>query len=119
MSEATSAAERATEVLQIVQGPEGSALYLNDTRIAGPKPWGGGQVTKTWETKSSDILAALSQRPDVERLERERDAAMEALRAAFLQRDGDVYYRTANNIPQDVPERIARKVRVALGTSDE
>lgn len=25
------------------------AIYLNDFRIAGSKPWGGGQIVRTWE----------------------------------------------------------------------
>lgn len=33
----------------IVQGKEGLAVLLNDYRICGPKPWGGGTVVKEWE----------------------------------------------------------------------
>lgn len=31
----------------LVSGVEGNALYINDIRVVGPKPWGGGQVV--WE----------------------------------------------------------------------
>lgn len=34
----------------VIQGVEGCCLSLDDTRIAGPKPWGGGKVIHSWET---------------------------------------------------------------------
>lgn len=33
----------------LVDGVEGEALYINNYRIAGPKPWGGGEVLKEWK----------------------------------------------------------------------
>ena len=43
------------KVFEVVHGVEGDCLILGDedggTRISGPKPWGGGQVTKTFVTK--------------------------------------------------------------------
>lgn len=41
--------------LDIVYGVEGYAIYLDDFRIAGPKPWGAGRLVKSW-TVSSDTL---------------------------------------------------------------
>jgi hypothetical protein len=35
---------------EVVRGAEGDCLLLHDTRICGPKPWGGGAVTKTFHT---------------------------------------------------------------------
>lgn len=35
---------------EVIHGVEGYCLALDDTRIAGPKPWGGGTVTQSWET---------------------------------------------------------------------
>ena len=34
----------------VIRGVEGCCLALDDTRIAGPKPWGGGKVIHSWET---------------------------------------------------------------------
>lgn len=34
--------------VELVEGVEGYCLCVNDIRIAGPKPWGGGKVVKTW-----------------------------------------------------------------------
>ena len=34
--------------INIVQGVEGQSLYLNDYRIEGSKPWGGGKIKQTW-----------------------------------------------------------------------
>lgn len=33
--------------IKIVKGCEGYSIYLNDYRIAGSKPWGGGDVVRT------------------------------------------------------------------------
>lgn len=48
-----------TVKLELVRGPEGMAVYLNSTRIAGPKPWGGGPITRSWTVRRSDLAAAL------------------------------------------------------------
>ena len=34
---------------EVIRGVEGCCLALDDTRIAGPKPWGGGTVIHAWE----------------------------------------------------------------------
>lgn len=39
---------------------------------------------------------------------------VKTLKAAFIEKDDDVFYRTAKGIPMDVPERIARPVRALL-----
>jgi len=35
---------------EIVRGVEGDCLVLDNTRICGPKPWGGGRIIKTFCT---------------------------------------------------------------------
>ena len=35
-------------VIEVVHGVEGDCLVIDDNRVAGPKPWGGGHVTKIW-----------------------------------------------------------------------
>lgn len=49
-----------TVKLDIVAGVEGNSIYLNDFRIAGPKPWGGGKVISSWDVRPSDIYKALA-----------------------------------------------------------
>lgn len=44
--------------VEVISGVEGPCLSINEYRVAGPKPWGGGQVTKSWVTSRRDILAA-------------------------------------------------------------
>lgn len=43
------------QVFEVIRGVEGDCLTLGDedggTRISGPKPWGGGQVVKTFATR--------------------------------------------------------------------
>ena len=60
-------------------GVEGNSVYLNDTRIAGPKPWGGGTIVKEWANAVSldDIAHAI---PEIRALTSERDEAVRALR---------------------------------------
>lgn len=45
--------------IEIVNGCEGKAVYINDYRVAGSKPWGGGTVERSWIANKDDILRAL------------------------------------------------------------
>jgi hypothetical protein len=45
--------------INLVNGVEGSSLYIDDYRVAGNKPWGGGVIARTFKAKRSDILKAL------------------------------------------------------------
>jgi hypothetical protein len=45
--------------LSLMAGVEGTALYLNGCRIAGPKPWGGGVVLDEWEVSDEDLKTAM------------------------------------------------------------
>ena len=51
-------AERCIEVC-LVAGCEGDSVCIADTRIAGPKAWGGGRVTYDWKTSLRDLGEAL------------------------------------------------------------
>ena len=42
-------------------------LYLNDYRIAGDKPWGGGTTIQTWTVATDDLLKAVAISPDMAR----------------------------------------------------
>jgi len=41
--------------IDVVAGVEGPSVYLNDSRIAGPKLWGGGKVTHHWRVHIKDL----------------------------------------------------------------
>ncbi len=45
--------------LTVIRGVEGTAIYLNDYRIAGPKPWGGGLIIQSWNISLQEIIEAL------------------------------------------------------------
>lgn len=66
------------KMFEVVHGVEGDCLILGDedggTRISGPKPWGGGQVTKTFVTKEKY--------GPIERLEEENTKLRELVRYA-------------------------------------
>ena len=47
--------------IELVSGCEGYSLCANDYRIAGPKPWGGGKIVKTWIIKDSNLRRLLSE----------------------------------------------------------
>lgn len=42
-----------------VHGGGNKAIYLNNHRIAGGKPWGGGTVAQTWDVSVHDVLSAI------------------------------------------------------------
>jgi hypothetical protein len=50
-----------------VAGCEGPSLYINDYRICGNKPWGGGRTIHEWkisrENLEKGLLEALGKRP--------------------------------------------------------
>ena len=46
--------------LELVAGVEGPSIYLNDERIAGPKPWGGGRITKSYQIKRAQLREILN-----------------------------------------------------------
>lgn len=52
--------------IMLVNGVEGMALYINETRVAGPKPWGGGTEVKSWVTDEENIIRALPKPPSPE-----------------------------------------------------
>lgn len=51
----TSSRER-IEILEI-SGVEGNSLYIDDFRVAGGKPWGGGSVVQKWSVPISELLS--------------------------------------------------------------
>ncbi len=42
----------------IIEGVEGLCVAINDVRVAGRKPWGGGKVIKEWQIPKKDIEVA-------------------------------------------------------------
>lgn len=50
-----------TVEIQIIGGVEGECLAINDTRVAGPKPWGGGSILKTWNVPVEKLKAIIKE----------------------------------------------------------
>lgn len=48
-----------TYQMELIHGVEGDCISLNNYRIAGPKPWGGGQVTRAWRVSVADLQRAI------------------------------------------------------------
>lgn len=52
--------------IEMIKGVEGRSLYLcygdeGGYRIAGNKPWGGGNVIGTWVVSKEDLLKGIEQ----------------------------------------------------------
>lgn len=45
--------------IEMIEGAEGNCICINNYRVAGPKPWGGGKVIKSWNTKADDIMKSI------------------------------------------------------------
>jgi len=41
--------------IEVIKGVDGNCLSINDERVSGPKPWGGGKVTNTFKVYVKDI----------------------------------------------------------------
>lgn len=55
-----------TIMIELIRGVEGDCIAINDFRVSGNKPWGGGKIIQTWFAKKSDILHALELETDKE-----------------------------------------------------
>lgn len=45
-------------IAKVVDGVEGPSLYIDDYRVAGPKPWGGGQILYEFKFDDADLVGA-------------------------------------------------------------
>ena len=71
-------------LIEIVNGCEGQSVYISDLdgsgyRVAGPKPWGGGTVSKKWEVKIVHILRAVGVDRELTQLRADNQAQSEIL----------------------------------------
>lgn len=48
--------------IEVVSGVEGSSLCINEKRICGPKPWGGGKVIHSWRAQVQWIREAVERK---------------------------------------------------------
>ena len=74
-----------TVKVEIIKDVEGRSVYIDDYRVAGSKPWGGGTVIDSFETSIKDFLRALDICPvrKISKLEKENAE----LRAEIDKRD--------------------------------
>ena len=57
--------------IEVIAGVEGACLAINNTRVAGPKPWGGGRITNTFVSDQDRILGALNIKHVLEQIDKE------------------------------------------------
>ncbi|MBX9035056.1 hypothetical protein [Gordonibacter massiliensis (ex Traore et al. 2017)] len=58
-----------TITFEVVSGCEGPSLYVDDVRIAGPKPWGGGTVSYRFDVRVDRLLGGIE---DFKRMQRSK-----------------------------------------------
>ena len=46
--------------VEVIQGVEGACLSIRNRRVAGPKPWGGGNVVYSFTVDVDELRKALS-----------------------------------------------------------
>jgi hypothetical protein len=51
--------EKKQVTLEVISGVEGPCVAIDDYRVAGPKPWGGGSVKHNWQMRIDDLLRAI------------------------------------------------------------
>lgn len=93
--------------LLLIGGVEGDCIALNDYRIAGPKPWGGGSTKEEWTVPIRDILTAI--KPVIDDIKAQattdgRREGAEALHKLILKTWADG--RMLTNKQKDWPEAI-------------
>ena len=59
MSEPTPLSADKRYPIEIIQGVEGFCIGVNNYRLVGPKPWGGGTVVKRWNVSLADLGRAI------------------------------------------------------------
>ena len=59
--------------IEVIRGVEGDALSINDYRVAGPKPWGGGTIIKKWSVEIIDLQKAI---PDLIEILKEEEKGL-------------------------------------------
>lgn len=47
--------------IEIVSNQTGGCVVINNYRVAGGKPWGGGTILKSWKCDVRDILDAIKE----------------------------------------------------------
>lgn len=57
-----------TVKIEIVSGVEGPCLVIDDWRVAGPKPWGGGKVLYSFDVPRKKLPGVATALEEVERL---------------------------------------------------
>ena len=82
--------------IEVCKGVEGPSVYINNYRVAGNKPWGGGRTLHSFKAKKSDIFDALK----IAQILKEKDDEIERLRAENkrLIEERDRYSGIASNL---------------------
>jgi hypothetical protein len=45
--------------IEIVAGRGGTCVVIDDYRVCGSKPWGGGSVVQSWTVPEAELMRAL------------------------------------------------------------
>ena len=92
---------------EVIRGVEGCCLALDDTRIAGPKPWGGGTVIHAWET-NKEYKAVNTGTLTAEQVR-------ECVQHVYYEGYSDGYVHKASGIEETDWQAIADELNATLG----
>jgi len=67
-----------TVIIEVISGVEGQCIAINDYRVAGPKPWGGGKVIKKFTSDMSNMRRALGIEESAQTVKQQRKAKSRA-----------------------------------------
>lgn len=84
-------------------------LYLDNFRIAGSKPWGGGRTIKRWEISGDDLVQSISEIRLLPPVVEETDPPIYKIRSAYY----NAYQYNGQEI-KDFPEWLKRLTCVAV-----
>ena len=108
MSEQTPLSADKRYPIEIIQGVEGFCIGVNNYRLVGPKPWGGGTVVKRWNVSLADLGRAI---PELSATIDAQATEIAALKGALqLIADGDCDFENGHDDPLDCAQAIARRV---------
>jgi len=54
--------DKGTVEIELIQGVEGGRLSIDNFRVCGNKPWGGGEAIIRWTARRKDVLRALNEK---------------------------------------------------------
>ena len=116
MSEPTPLSADKRYPIEIIQGVEGFCIGVNNYRLVGPKPWGGGTVVKRWNVSLADLGRAIPELSATIAAQATEIAALQAFKDYVHGRLDDAGVATHPDGPHSAAGcRIGDRLDIVLG----